>query len=33
MKARHVVDPQFDFFIPAKVDLKWRDQKDTMERP
>ena len=33
MKARHSVDPQFDFFIPAIVDLKWRDQKDTMERP
>jgi len=33
MKSRHAVDPQFDFFIPAIVDLKWRDQKDTMERP
>jgi len=33
MKARHPVDSQFDFFIPAIVDLKWRDQKDTMERP
>jgi plasmid replication initiation protein len=26
-------DPQFDFFIPAIVDIKWRDQADTMERP
>jgi plasmid replication initiation protein len=33
MKARHSVDSQFDLFIPAIVDLKWRDQKDTMERP
>jgi len=33
MKGRHSVDTQFDLFIPAIVDLKWRDQKDTMERP
>ena len=33
MTPRRPADPQFDFFIPAIVDLKWRDQQDTMERP
>jgi plasmid replication initiation protein len=33
MTSRRPVDSQFDFFIPAIVDLKWRDQQDTMERP
>lgn len=33
MTARRQLDTQFDFFIPAIVDLKWRDQQDTMERP
>ena len=31
MKACHS-SPQFDFFIPAIVDIKGRDQKDTMDR-
>ncbi len=31
MKACHS-SPQFDFFIPAIVDIKVRDQKDTMDR-
>jgi plasmid replication initiation protein len=26
-------NPQFDLFLPTIVDLKFRDQKDTMERP
>src|SRR5579863_2389286 len=26
-------NPQFDLFLPSIVDLKFRDQKDTMERP
>jgi plasmid replication initiation protein len=33
MSDRRTQDSQFDFFIPAIVDLKWRDQQDTMERP
>ena len=33
MTARRPTESQFDFFIPAIVDLKWRDQQDTMERP
>jgi plasmid replication initiation protein len=33
MTPRRPADAQFDFFIPAIVDLKWRDQQDTMERP
>lgn len=33
MTARRQPETQFDFFIPAIVDLKWRDQQDTMERP
>src|ERR1700761_8440141 len=26
-------NPQFDLFLPTIVDLRFRDQKDTMERP
>jgi plasmid replication initiation protein len=26
-------NPQFDLFLPSIVDLRFRDQKDTMERP
>jgi len=33
MTSRRPADPQFDFFIPAIVDILWRDQQDTMERP
>lgn len=33
MTVRRPTESQFDFFIPAIVDLKWRDQQDTMERP
>ncbi len=33
MTTRRSTNSQFDFFIPAIVDLKWRDQQDTMERP
>lgn len=33
MKCPQNVASQFDFFIPAIVDIGWRDQKDTMERP
>ena len=33
MTSRRPADPRFDFFIPAVVDIKWRDQQDTMERP
>lgn len=33
MSPRRQLENQFDFFIPAVVDLKWRDQQDTMERP
>ena len=33
MTTRRSGDSQFDFFIPAIVDLKFRDQQDTMERP
>lgn len=33
MTSRRPADPQFDFFIPAIVDIRWRDQQDTMERP
>ena len=28
-----VYNPQFDLFLPTIVDLRFRDQKDTMERP
>jgi len=31
-KARFY-NPQFDLFLPSIVDLRFRDQKDTMERP
>lgn len=33
MRARRFYNPQFDLFLPAIVDLRFRDQKDTMERP
>jgi plasmid replication initiation protein len=33
MTPRRVYNPQFDLFLPNIVDLKFRDQKDTMERP
>lgn len=33
MTSRRPPDSNFDFFIPAIVDIKWRDQQDTMERP
>jgi len=36
-KAKHdsrpVLQSQFDLFLPTIVDLRFRDQKDTMERP
>ena len=28
-----LLTPQFDLFLPTIVDLRFRDQKDTMERP
>jgi plasmid replication initiation protein len=33
MTPRRFYNPQFDLFLPNIVDLKFRDQKDTMERP
>jgi plasmid replication initiation protein len=33
MSNRRFYNPQFDLFLPAIVDLKFRDQKDIMERP
>lgn len=33
MTPRRIYNPQFDLFLPNIVDLKFRDQKDTMERP
>jgi plasmid replication initiation protein len=33
MRASRFYNPQFDLFLPTIVDLKIRDQKDTMERP
>jgi plasmid replication initiation protein len=31
--SRRFYNPQFDLFLPSIVDLRLRDQKDTMERP
>jgi plasmid replication initiation protein len=31
--SRRFYNPQFDLFLPSIVDLKFRDQKDIMERP
>ena len=33
MSRGRFYNPQFDLFLPTIVDLKFRDQKDTMERP
>jgi hypothetical protein len=33
MRASRFYNPQFDLFLPTIVDLKFRYQKDTMERP
>jgi plasmid replication initiation protein len=33
MKTHRFYNPQFDLFLPAIVDLRFRDQRDTMERP
>jgi plasmid replication initiation protein len=33
MSRSRFYNPQFDLFLPTIVDLKFRDQKDTMERP
>lgn len=33
MNRPRFYNPQFDLFLPTIVDLKFRDQKDTMERP
>jgi plasmid replication initiation protein len=33
MTPRRFYNPQFDLFLPNIVDLRFRDQKDTMERP
>ena len=33
MRGARFYNPQFDLFLPTIVDLKFRDQKDTMERP
>jgi plasmid replication initiation protein len=33
MRAARFYNPQFDLFLPTIVDLRFRDQKDTMERP
>ena len=33
MTTRRFYNPQFDLFLPTIVDLRFRDQKDTMERP
>jgi plasmid replication initiation protein len=31
--SRRFYNPQFDLFLPAIVDMRFRDQKDIMERP
>ena len=33
MSKDRFYNPQFDLFLPTIVDLRFRDQKDTMERP
>jgi plasmid replication initiation protein len=33
MTRSRFYNPQFDLFLPTIVDLRFRDQKDTMERP
>jgi len=33
MNRARFYNPQFDLFLPSIVDLRFRDQKDTMERP
>jgi plasmid replication initiation protein len=33
MNRSRFYNPQFDLFLPTIVDLRFRDQKDTMERP
>jgi plasmid replication initiation protein len=33
MNRGRFYNPQFDLFLPTIVDLRFRDQKDTMERP
>ena len=33
MNRARFYNPQFDLFLPTIVDLRFRDQKDTMERP
>jgi hypothetical protein len=33
MSPRRFYNPQLDLFLPNIVDLRFRDQKDTMERP
>ena len=33
IRGSRFYNPQFDLFLPSIVDLKFRDQKDTMERP
>ena len=33
MRTRRFYNPQFDLFLPSIVDLRFRDQRDTMERP
>ncbi len=33
MNRPRFYNPQFDLFLPTIVDLRFRDQKDTMERP
>jgi len=33
MNKGRFYNPQFDLFLPTIVDLRFRDQKDTMERP
>lgn len=33
MTRARFYNPQFDLFLPTIVDLRFRDQKDTMERP
>ena len=33
MRGSRFYNPQFDLFLPTIVDLRFRDQKDTMERP
>ena len=33
MSRARFYNPQFDLFLPTMADLRFRDQKDTMERP